>query len=87
MYSASSAFRQAVANGNPQMALLLFPDCVFSNRDLDMEKGIEFNDYFNTEDDLTVGLTPSNEISFSILNADRLLNDYEFGEFTATIGK
>jgi len=86
MYSASSAFRQAVANGNPQMALLLFPDCVFSNRDLDMEKGIEFNDYFNTEDDLTVGLTPSNEISFSILNADRLLNDYEFGEFTATIG-
>lgn len=86
MYSASSAFHNAVANGAHQIAMLIFDDCVFTNDDINVSKGIEFNDYFNTEEDLSIGQALSNEIVFSLFNDERLLNDYEFGEFLATIG-
>lgn len=86
MYSASSAFHNAVANGAHQIAMLIFDDCVFTNDDINVSKGIEFNDYFNTEEDLSIGQALSNEISFSLFNDGRLLNDYGFGDFLATIG-
>jgi len=86
MYNASEAFHEAVANGAHQIALLIFDDAVFTNDDINVTTGIEFNDYFNTEEDLTIGQALSNEISFSIFNDHGLLNDYEFGDFTATIG-
>ena len=86
MYNASSAFHTAVAGHAPQKAMLLFADAVFTNEDINIERGIEFHDYFNLEEDLAIGQTPSNEISFSLFNADRLLNNYAFGDFLATIG-
>lgn len=86
MYQASNAFHQAVANGNHQIALLIFPDALFSSSDIDVDAGIEFNDYFNMEEDISIGQCLSNEISFCLFNDRRLLNDYGFGEFTATIG-
>lgn len=86
MYNASSAFHAAVANGAHQIALLIFDDAVFANDDINVTTGIEFNDYFNAEEDLTIGQALSNEISFSVFNDHGLLNDYEFGDFTATIG-
>ena len=86
MYSASSAFHEAVANGAHQIPLLLFDDAVFSSGDIDITKGIEFNDYFNTEKDLSIGQALSNEISFTLINDDGRLDNYEFGEFGATIG-
>lgn len=86
MYSASSAFHQAVANDAHQIALLIFSDCVFTNDDIAVDKGIEFNDYFNTDADLSIGQALSNELSFSIFNDEDLLDSYEFGDFLATIG-
>lgn len=86
MYAASNEFHQAVANGNPQMALLIFKDAVFTHEDIDVDTGIEYDDNFNMEKDIAIGQTPSCEIRFALFNDDRLLNDYEFGEFTATIG-
>lgn len=86
MYNASDAFHTAVANGEPQKALLIFADAIFTDSDLDVETGIEMDDYFNTENDLAIGQALSNEIRFTIFNDDDLLNDYEFGDFTATIG-
>lgn len=86
MYAASNAFHEAVANGNHQMALLIFNDAVFTHEDIDVEAGIEFDDNFNMESDIAIGQMPSNEIRFALFNDYRLLNDYEFGEFTATIG-
>lgn len=86
MYNASQAFHEAVANGAHQIALLIFDDAVFTNDDINVTAGIEFNDYFNTEEDMAIGQALSNEISFSIFNDTGLLNDYEFGDFTATIG-
>lgn len=86
MYEASKAFHDAVAAGNHQLPLLIFKDAVFSDQDIDVDVGIEMDDYFNTEDDISIGQVPMNEIRFTLFNDDRLLNDYAFGEFTATIG-
>lgn len=86
MYQASTAFHNAVASGAHQIPLLIFEDAVFTNADLNVSDGIEFNDYFNTEEDLSIGQALSNEISFTLFNDFGLLNDYEFGDFTATIG-
>lgn len=86
MYNASSAFHTAVANGAHQIALLIFSDAVFTNDDINVSVGIEFNDYFNTEEDLTIGMALSNEISFNLFNDRGLLDEYEFGDFLATIG-
>lgn len=86
MYNASSAFHTAVANGAHQIALLIFDGVVFTNDDINVTNGIEFNDYFNTEGDLSIGQALSNEISFSLFNDTGLLDNYEFGDFTATIG-
>lgn len=86
MYPASNAFHQAVANGNKQKALLIFPDAVFTNEDIDVDMGIEFNDYFNTEEDLSIGQALSNEVSFALFNDYGLLNNYGFGDFICTLG-
>ena len=86
MYQTSADFHTAVANGNPQMALLVFPDAIFSNEDIDVDRGIEFNDYFNMEEDIAIGQALSNELTFSLFNDKRLLNNYGFGEMKATLG-
>ena len=86
MYPCSDAFHEAVRQGQEQKALLIFDDCVFTDDDIVIDNGIEFHDYFNTEEDLSIGQATSNEISFSLFNDDRLLNNYAFGDFTATLG-
>lgn len=86
MYNCSNDFHKAVADGNPQKALLIFSDCVFTDEDINVENGIQFNDYFNTEEDLMIGQATSNEIRFSLFNDDRTLNNYKFGEFEALLG-
>lgn len=86
MYTASAEFHEAVANGAPQKALLVFADAIFTNDDIDVDAGIELDDYFNTEEDLAIGQALSNELRFTLFNDARLLNDYEFGDFLATVG-
>lgn len=86
MYSASNAFHTAVRNGNPQKVLLIFSDAVFTNEDVDINTGIEFNEYFNTEEDLCIGQALSNELRFALINDHGKLNEYGFGKFTATLG-
>lgn len=86
MYAASSDFHDAIQNGNEQMPLLIFPDAVFTARDIDIDSGITFNDYFNLEENLSIGQALSNELRFSIFNDYGYLDDYEFGKFTALLG-
>ena len=86
MYNCSAEFHNAIANGNEQVALLLFNDCVFTDSDIVIDQGIEFSDNFNLEEDLSIGQTPSNEIGFSLVNESRLLNSYTFGDFMAAVG-
>lgn len=86
MYNVSNGFHAAIANGNEQKALLIFPDGFFTDEDIVVDRGIELNDNFNMEEDLSIGQATSNELHFSLVNEDRLLNNYEFGEFSAYIG-
>ena len=86
VYNASQAFHEAALGNEPQLALLIFDDAVFTNSDLKIETGLEFHDYFNTEEDIAIGQALSNEIRFTLFNDERLLNDYEFGTFKAMLG-
>lgn len=86
MYAASAAFHNAVRNGAPQKAMMIFQDAVFTDADIDVDTGIEFDDNFCTEKDIVIGQAPSNELRFALFNDKRLLNDYEFGEFKALLG-
>ena len=87
MYPVSNAFHTAVAAGDPQKAMLIFPDgVVFTNEDINVQNGIEFHDNFNMEENLSIGQATSNEISFSLFNDARLLNTFAFGDFLATCG-
>ena len=86
MYPVSDEFHAAVRNGNPQKAMLIFGDAVFTDGDISVDRGIQFRDYFNTDKNLRIGQTPSNEIQFSLFNDLRYLNNYTFGDFLATIG-
>lgn len=86
MYQVSDAFHEAVKNGNRQIPLLIFPDRVFTADDINISRGISFHDRFNSEENIRIGQTMSNDVSFSLFNDSGLLNDYEFGDFLATIG-
>ena len=84
MVNASQAFHDAVRDGKPQRALFLFDDYVFTNDDI--TGSVNFEEYFCGETDLTVGLTPSASVSFTLLNDTGALNGFTGGEFRAWIG-
>lgn len=86
MISVSSAFQTALANGNPQRMVFSFSNRIISNEDIDIEVGVHFLEEFCSETDLTIGLTPSAEISFDLLNDDGYFDDFGFGTFTAYLG-
>lgn len=86
MYPCSSAFHTAVSKGNDQKILMIFSDLVLTGEDIDIDTGLEFDDTFNSDEDLTIGKALSNELRFTVFNDNRLLNSYKFGEFIATIG-
>lgn len=86
MYNASNAFHTAIQQNAPQRALLIFDDAFFTNEDINVETGIDFDDYFNEETDLAIGQALSNQIRFTLYNDEGLLDNYTFGTFAATIG-
>lgn len=86
IYTCSDAFHTAVQNGNHQIALLIFDDCVFDNNDINVSNGITFHDIFNPEENICIGRTIMNNVSFSLFNDNGTLDNYSFGEFLATIG-
>ena len=46
MYQASGAFHYAVEHGAHQIALMIFNDAVFTNANIDVVSGIEFNERY-----------------------------------------
>lgn len=87
MVSVSQAFKTAVANGNPQRIVFQFDSgTIISNEDVDVESGVDFHETFCSETDLTIGLCPSSELSFNLLNDDGHWTNFLFGAFRAYIG-
>ena len=86
MTPVSQAFRNAVAAGAFQGVALVFDDAIISNEDIDVEGGVDLREVFCSEQDITIGLTPSSEITFAVFNNDGHYDDFEFGTFDAYIG-
>ena len=96
MYQFSQTLQTALAAGNPQRVLLEFtkkPDGTayspvkqFSNEDILIASGLNLTAEFCSEKDLTIGLCPSSEIQFDMLNDASQLNNFEFGTFIAYLG-
>ena len=76
MYTVSSTLSTAIANGTPQRVLLEFtkkpdgtaysPVVQFSNEEVLVESGVEMDETFNSDTDLTIGKCPSAEIRFDV---------------------
>ena len=88
MYTISTTLQNALTAGTPQRVLLEFTDASadFSNEDISITTGLELNEMFCSETDITAGLCPSAEIRFDMLNDEGQLNDFEFGKFKAWLG-
>ena len=87
MYTFSQTLQAALTAHNPQRVLLDFGnDVTFTNEDIVMSSGVQLESSFNSETDLTIGLCPSAEIRFAMLNDAGQLDDFEFGQFTAYLG-
>lgn len=86
MVGASNSFHAAVADGNPQRCLLDFSTTIFTNEDIDMENGIEYNDVLNDDENLTIGKAPCSTLSFTVFNDEKRLASFKFGKMVASIG-
>ena len=87
MITPSQAFQTAYESGAPQRMVFQFINgTIISNEDIDVSAGVDFNEIFCSETDLTIGLCPSSEISFTLLNDDGHYNNFTYGQFTAYLG-
>lgn len=89
MMNVSAAFRQGLQYHGPNAQRILFRftnGTMISNEDIDIDSGVDFDEIFCSETDLTIGLTPSSEISFGLMNKDGHWTNFTFGTFDAYCG-
>lgn len=92
MQTLSATLAAALEAGTPQRCLIVFEDDEgtvteeFSNEDIVVDRGIQMTALFNSETEVTVGLCPSVQLQFTMLNDHRQMADFEFGTFRAYIG-
>ena len=92
MLTLSATMQTAMQAGNPQRILLEFTDpdtqevTSFSNEEIAITRGVDWSAAFNGEEELTFGMCPSAQLSFTLLNDNRTLSGFKFGEFAAWIG-
>ena len=89
MYKRSTAFATAIRERKRQHALVLFPSSLFylCDEDIEINGGIDYNEHFNLEDDITVGKAVESDISVSLINREKLLQHINYDEeFKAYLG-
>lgn len=89
MLTLSDTLAAAMAADKPQRILLEFPDengVVMSNEEIVMNRGLQVSAPLNADKELTLGMCPSVEARFSLLNDVRQLSSFEFGECKVWIG-
>lgn len=87
-YQASTQFHNAVLSGSPNCkALLAFGDDFFNDYDIDSSSGLTFTDYFNPDEEVMIGGTPSSTLHVNIINDLGLLDTLKWDvEFPAYLG-
>lgn len=89
MYNVSEAFKKAVySKGTIIRPLIRFTNdnTFLTGEDIQLNRGLTVTEYFNTEEDLTIGCAPSSQLQTTLLNVDGLLNDYTYGECKVYLG-
>ena len=88
MYQVSSAFHNACfARGARVRQLVRFSGVTFfTDEDIAQSNPLNLQELFNSEDDLQMGVAPGSEISFTALNRNGLLDDFQYGECAPYIG-
>lgn len=87
-YQTSTQFHNAVLSGSPNCkALLAFGDDFFNDYDIDGQSGLTFTDYFNPDEEVMIGGTPSSTLNVNIINDLGLLDTLKWDvEFPAYLG-
>lgn len=87
MIPASAALHQAIKAGASQKTLLYFYNegRWFGSKDIVLQT-VRYESYFNSDEELTIGATPSASMSFSLVNDDSALSGFGYGWFTAYRG-
>ena len=68
-YQTSTQFHNAVLSGSPNCkALLAFGDDFFNDYDIDGQSGLTFTDYFNPDEEVMIGGTPSSTLNVNSIN-------------------
>ena len=88
MYTLSSTLAAALEAKTPQRVLLKFvsDNAAFSNEDILVSAGVDFDEIFSTGADPEIGACPSAEIRFNMLNDEGKLEEFQFGLFQAYLG-
>lgn len=88
MYSASTAFRNAVYKNSPlEQVIFKFKDgTILTNEDIHVNNGIKVLESFNLEEELTIGTCLASTLDVTVMNGHRLLSDYGFGEAEVMLG-
>jgi hypothetical protein len=87
MVQVSNDFLAALQAGAPQRWAFIWANgTILTNEDISVEDGVRYDETFCSETDLTVGLTPSCTMSFTLLNDQLQLLNFPFGRFTAKLG-
>ena len=86
MFTTSSEFKQAVADGHRQHVRLVFDYMEFRDWDVDIETPLHFEEHLNLETNILAGQCPSSEISFRLFNENQWLKNFSFGKFQAMLG-
>lgn len=90
MYSVSQDVKSAFLGGNLQDLRISFADedeTVLTALGGDIEaSGAEFSHLLNSSEDLHIGETPAASFSVTLMNLDRQLSGFEFGEAYVEIG-
>lgn len=87
MYAGNAAFAEAIRERRAQHALALFPSFCLTDEDISVSGGIKFDEYLNTDEDITMGKAMQSEVSISLINRDGRLSGLDFTEsFTLCLG-
>ncbi len=96
MITLSQTLNAALRAGNPQRFLVEFADSNgsydesvvtrFSNEEISVDAGVHISASFNSGEELEIGSCPSTQIEFSLLNDERQVSNFTFGECKAWLG-
>lgn len=78
MYAGNAAFAEAIRDRHAQHMLALFPSFCLTDEDVSVDGGIQYNEYLNTDEDITMGKALQSEVSLSLINRDGCLSELDF---------